>query len=190
MKTAEMIKRQLEMDDGVSVDQLRKAYEMSFRLQSQLLSMIYDRETFSFQSGRECLAECHSSGHNTSGVVTLTIQEPLPAMKRLTEAIEEHWKAMLHAAIGEAARQGPLPWFEKAMVEIEIVTPKGSNNVRVWDTSNRAIQVILNNLKGIFFRDDDMEHMAFSVVGRWGEAGSTVIRVSDFETYRRRTAGR
>ena len=32
----------------------------------------------------------------------------------------------------------PLPYFEKAFVEIEIVTPRGSNNARVWDTSNRG----------------------------------------------------
>ena len=100
-------------------------------------------------------------------------------MKKLTEAAEEHWKAMLHAAISDAAAQEPLPYFEKAFVEIEIVTPRGSNNARVWDTSNRAIQVILNNLKGIFFRADDMEHMAFSVVGRWGKKGVTILRISD-----------
>ena len=88
-------------------------------------------------------------------------------------------KAMIHAAISDVAAQEPLPYFEKAFVEIEIVTPRGSNNARVWDTSNRAIQVILNNLKGIFFRDDDMEHMAFSVVGRWGEKGVTILRISD-----------
>lgn len=64
---------------------------------------------------------------------------------------------------------------------IEIVTPRGSNNTRVWDTSNWAIQVILNNLKGIFFQDDNMEHMAFSVTGRWGAEGHTVIQVSDFD---------
>lgn len=102
-------------------------------------------------------------------------------MKKLTEAVEEHWKAMLHAAISDAAAQGPLPYFEKAFVEIEIVTPRGSNNARVWDTSNRALQVILNNLKGIFFHDDDMEHMAFSVVGRWGEKGVTILRILDGE---------
>ena len=111
--------------------------------------------------------------------MTLRIDEPLPSMKKLTEAVEEHWKAMLHAAISDAAAQEPLPYFEKAFVEIEIVTPRGSNNARVWDTSNRAIQVILNNLKGVFFRDDDMEHMAFSVVGRWGEKGVTILRISD-----------
>ena len=102
-------------------------------------------------------------------------------MKRLTEALEEHWKEMIHVAIADTAQQKPLPFFDKAFVEIEIVTPKGSNNTQVWDTSNRAIQVILNNLKGIFFQDDNMEHMAFSVVGRWGEKGVTIIRISDFE---------
>lgn len=89
---------------------------------------------------------------------------------------------MLHAAISEAAQPpGTLPFFERAFVAIEIITPRGSDNVGVWDTSNRAMQVILNNLKGIFFHDDDMEHMAFSVVGRWGEGpGKTVIRILDF----------
>ena len=102
-------------------------------------------------------------------------------MKRLTEAIEEHWKAMLHTSIEEAAQQGPLPCFDKTMVEIEIVTPRGSDNARLWDTSNRAINVIINNLKGIFFEDDNMEHMAFSVVGKWGEKGATIIRILDFD---------
>ena len=113
--------------------------------------------------------------------MTLTIHEPLPPIKKLTEAVEEHWKAMLHTAIEKAVQQRPLPYFDKAMVEIEIITPRGSDNARLWDTSNRAIQVVLNNLKGIFFEDDDMEHMAFSVLGRWGEKGVTIIRISDFD---------
>ena len=143
--------------------------------------MIYDMEAFDGPAAQEqrTLAQQHSGGENRNGVVTLKIDEPLPSMKKLTEAAEEHWKAMLHAAISDAAAQEPLPYFEKAFVEIEIVTPRGSNNARVWDTSNRAIQVILNNLKGIFFRDDDMEHMAFSVVGRWGEKGITILHISD-----------
>ena len=48
-----------------------------------------------------------------------------------------------------------------------------------WDTSNRAINVVINNLKGIFFEDDNMEHMAFSVEGRWGERGVTTIRITE-----------
>ena len=102
-------------------------------------------------------------------------------MKWLTEAIEEHWKAMIHSAIEQAARQGPLPRFKKAFVELEIITPRGSDNARLWDTSNRAINVVINNLKGIFFEDDNMEHIAFSVVGRWGEQGATTIRITELE---------
>lgn len=167
-------------------DNLSKAYDHTLTLRSQLLSLIQDREDFSVPAEQEgTLAERRSAGYNHGSVVTLTIQEPLPSQKELTEAVEEHWKAMIHNAIREAAQQEPLPWFEKAFVEIEIVTPKGSNNARIWDTSNRAIQVILNNLKGIFFLDDDMEHMAFSVVGKWGAgAGKTVTRVWDFDRWR------
>ena len=163
--------------------QLYQIYDLSIRLTSQILAVIYDKEEFNSPAQQEpCrLARQRSGGGKNGGTVTLRIQEALPAMKRLTEALEEHWKAMIHAGIAEAARQEPLPRFEKAFVEIEIVTTKGSNNAQVWDTSNRAIQVILNNLKGIFFQDDDMEHMAFSVVGRWGKEGVTIIRVSDFE---------
>lgn len=151
---------------------------------SQELAVIYDLETFGGSPAGRTLAERKSGGKTKSGIVTLTISEPLPAMKWLTEAAEEHWKATLHAAISEAARLGPLPWFEKAFVVIKIVTLKGSDNTKVWDTSNRAIQVVLNNLKGIFFEDDNMEHMAFSVNGEWGGEGCTTIQILDFERLR------
>lgn len=162
-------------------------YDETLWLMSQELAVIYDRETFGSHPAepeQRTLAERQSGGKNTDGMVTLTIREPLPAMKRLTEAVEEHWKAMLRAAISEAARQEPLPYFEKAFVAIRIVTPRGSHNAQAWDTSNRAIQIILNNLKGIFFEDDNMEHMAFSVIGSWGQEGSTVIRIFDFDRLR------
>ena len=41
-------------------------------------------------------------------------------------------------AIQKAAEQGMLPHFQKALVVIHIATPRGSNNTKVWDTSNRA----------------------------------------------------
>ncbi len=172
-KTLAQIEDNLVGDGLPDIGQLHKMYDLSLRLQSQILAVIRDLESFSPLSEQERLAAVHCAGCNINGVLTLTLREPLPAMKRLTEAIEEHWKDMIHSAIWQAAQQGPPPYFEKAFVEIEIVTPKGSNNVRVWDTSNRAINVVINNLKGIFFHDDDMEHMAFSVVGRWGEEGVT-----------------
>lgn len=183
-KTTAQIDRCLPDSGEVDLVRLHKMYELTLRLQSQLLAVIYDVETFQAPATRGSLAWKHSRGVNDGLSVTLTIFEPLPSMKKLTEAIEEHWKAMLHTAIDEVARQAPLPYFDKAMVEIEIVTPRGSDNAQLWDTSNRAINVIINNLKGIFFEDDNMEHMAFSVVGRWGEKSATIIRILDFDKSR------
>lgn len=183
-KTIAQIERCLPDNGTADANQLRKMYDLTLRLQSQLLSVIYDMEIFGGVSTEKHLAQGHSNGRNSGASVTLTIDEPLPSIKRLTEAVEEHWKAMLHVAIEEAARQEPLPYFDKAMVEIEIVTPRGSDNTRLWDTSNRAINVIINNLKGIFFEDDNMEHMAFSAVGKWGEKGATIIRILDFDKLR------
>ncbi len=187
-KTLAQIERGLAGDGAPDTKRLHKMYDLSLRLQSQILAVIRDRESFSPLPEQERLATAHSAGCQANDILTLTLWEPLPAMKKLTEAIEEHWKDMIHSAIRQAAQQGPLPYFEKAFVEIEIVTPKGSNNVRVWDTSNRAINVVINNLKGIFFHDDDMEHMAFSVVGHWGEEGVTTIRVSVFDHYQQSRA--
>lgn len=183
------IERDLLVDSRPVPVKLKHAYEQALRLQSQILSLIYDAEAFSGTTKQGCFAEEMSNGENGGTSVTLTIYEPLPAMKKLTEAIEEHWKAMLHAAIAGAARQGPLPHFEKAFVEIGIVTPRGSDNARLWDTSNRAVNVIINNLKGIFFEDDNLEHMAFSVVGRWGEKGVTIIRISELDESHQIKAG-
>lgn len=182
-KTLAAVGRCLPAEGEPTWEQLHRMYDLTLRLMSQELSVIYDRETFGRPAGQEqqTFARRQSAGVNNGTAVILSIAEPLPAMKKLTEAVEEHWKTMLHMAIGETARQGRLPYFEKAFVEMEIITPRGSNNARLWDTSNRAIQVILNNLKGIFFEDDNMEHMAFSVVGQWGEKGATIIRVSELD---------
>ena len=180
-KTLAAIGRDLLKEKGPAKSELKRAYAQTLRLQSQLLSLIYDAEDFRCSERQKPFTREMARGANDGAVVTLTVRESLPSMKRLTEAIEEHWKAMIREAIGQAFCQGPLPHFEKAMVELEIVTPRGSDNARLWDTSNRAINVIINNLKGIFFEDDNLEHMAFSVVGRWGEQGVTTIRISELE---------
>jgi hypothetical protein len=113
--------------------------------------------------------------------VTLTINEPLPRQKSLTAAVQDNWLDLIHAAIRESASRRELPFFAKAFVWIEIITPKNSDNSRLWDTSNRAINLVINNLKGVFFEDDNLEHMAFGVVGKWGEIGQTIIRIMPFE---------
>ena len=111
-------------------------------------------------------------------VVCLMIPEPLPGLKELTGAVEEHWTCMIHEAIARQAQLG-IPHFEKAHVHIRITAPRGTNNRKVWDTSNRAINVIINNLKGIFFDDDDFEHMSFSVEACWGKTGMTEVRICE-----------
>lgn len=181
-KTLKMIERCLPKDRASSLPELKRACRHTLHLYSQLLSVIYDSETFRCTAPNKSYAQEQVAGKNSGESVVLTINEPLPSMKKLTEAIEEHWKAMIHSAIAETAQQGSLPHFRKAFVEIEIVTAKGSNNAQLWDTSNRAINVIINNLKGIFFEDDNMEHMAFSVVGKWGKEGITTIHISELET--------
>lgn len=113
-------------------------------------------------------------------MVVLTIPEPLPARKELTSNVEEHWIQMIHDAIVQESQTG-LPYFEKAFVLIRILTPRGTNNKQVWDTSNRAINVVINNLKGIFFDDDDFEHMACGIVADWYEIGYTEIRICDLD---------
>ena len=68
------------------------------------------------------------------------------------------------------------------MVAIEIIAPRGTNNANIWDTSNRAINLVINNLKGIFFEDDNLEHMAFSVAARWGEIGQTTLKIRELDS--------
>ena len=40
-------------------------------------------------------------------------------------------------------------------------------------------RVIINNLKGIFFDDDDFEHMSCCIDACWGKIGMTEIRICD-----------
>ena len=149
------------------------------RLRSQIIGVIYDLKQYTKTSEIDFPNQEVIDKKRT---VTLIIPEPLPGMKELTAAVEEHWVTMIHEAIEKESITG-IPKFQKAMVMIEITTPRGTNNPKVWDTSNRAINLIINNLKGIFFLDDDFEHMSFSVVAKWGEIGRTSIRISELSQW-------
>ena len=181
-KTLSQIEKALPQEGVQDVNKLQKAYEITLRLRSQIIGVIYDMKQYNGLIANDSPKQEIKSNKQ---VVTLIIPEPLPGMKELTAAVEEHWVTMIHDAIEQESRTG-IPKFQKAMVMIEVVTPRGTNNPRVWDTSNRAINLIINNLKGIFFQDDDFEHMAFSVVANWGEIGRTSIRIcelSQLENY-------
>ena len=112
-------------------------------------------------------------------MIVLTIPEPLPARKELTSNVEEHWIQMIHDAIAQESQTG-LPYFEKAFVLIRIWTPRGSNNKRVWDTSNRAINVVINNLKGIFF---GMMILSIWPLVWWQNGAKLAVQQSGFASY-------
>lgn len=105
-KTLAAISRCLPEVGEPTQKQLYQMYDLSVRLTSQVLAVIYDKEEFDSPAQQEqCrLAQQQSSRNNNGGIVTLTIQETLPAMKKLTEALEEHWKTMIHAAIADTAQ--------------------------------------------------------------------------------------
>jgi len=113
--------------------------------------------------------------------VILTINETLPSFRELTATTADYWQDLIQSAIEKSAENQRPPYFDKAFVWIEVTKQKYSDNSKLWDTSNRAINLIINNLKGAFFKDDNLEHMAFGVVGDWGEVGQTVIRIMEFE---------
>jgi hypothetical protein len=188
LKTLRRIEKELTAD-AIAMGDLYRAYEHTLRLRSQLLGVIHDREMFEGKSDDVKLSDLLSEGYVTDASVTLTISEPLPTLKELTSAVQEHWVELMHAAIDKAAEKSKLPYFAKAFVWIAVTTPRGANNAQLWDTSNRAVNLIINNLKGIFFADDNLGHMAFGVAGKWGEKGVTIVRILPFDELDRIAAG-
>ena len=179
-KTLKTLEDQLPEDKTPEPAQLEKAYELTLRLRSQLIAVQYDMEQFGMGIVPSVDEPVAQPPQTEKKMIVLTIPEPLPARKELTSNVEEHWIKMIHDAIAQESETG-LPYFEKAFVLLRIWTPRGTNNKRVWDTSNRAINVVINNLKGIFFDDDDFEHMACGIVADWDEIGQTEIRICSME---------
>lgn len=181
MKTLKRIEKNINFKGKTDVEKLKVAYEDTLRLRSQLLSAIYDEERFRHLPYFITKSDFDGyEGDVKKKSVTLTINEPLPSTKELTEAVEEHWIRMIHDELVREGKTG-IPVFDKAFVMIEITTPRGTHNCKLWDTSNRSINVIINNLKGILFMDDNFKHMAFGVTASWGEEAKTVIKIIDFD---------
>ena len=176
-KALERVEENLPKDRRITFEMLEKAYEQTLWLRSHILGVMYDMIDFGSASKRT-IGEVSVSQTDSDKMVCLVIPEPLPGLKELTGTVEEHWTRMIHEAIAKQAKTG-ITRFEKAHVHIRITAPRGTNNSKVWDTSNRAINVIINNLKGIFFDDDDFEHMSCSIEASWGKIGMTEIRICD-----------
>lgn len=176
-KLLKEIGKNLPSDKRITFEMLEKAYAQTLWLRSHILGIMYDMMEFGSVAKRSVGIVSVSRTDNEQ-LVCLMIPEPLPGRKELTGTLEEHWARMIHEAIAQQAKIG-VPHFKKAHVHIRITTPRGTNNQKVWDTSNRAINVIINNLKGIFFDDDDFEHMSCSIDACWGKIGMTEIRICD-----------
>jgi hypothetical protein len=117
------------------------------------------------------------------GIAALYIDEALPKSKAgMMPEVHERWLELIHGAIADLAAKTEVPKFHKAMVGIHITTEAGGKSRQLWDTSNRAINLVINNLKGVFFPDDNFQHMAFAVVGDIGEKAETKIYIGDFES--------
>ena len=175
-KTLKEIEGNLPLNEQITYEMLEKAYEQTLWLRSHILGVMYDMMDFGAASKKSISVPFSQT--DMKAYVSLVIPEPLPGVKELTGKVEEHWITMIHEAIAQKAQTG-IPYFEKAHVHIQITSPRGTYNSKVWDTSNRAINVIINNLKGIFFDDDDFEHMSCSVDACWGKIGMTEIRIFD-----------
>ena len=176
-KALERVEENLPRDRKITFEMLERAYQQTLWLRSHILGVMYDMIDFG-SAPRRTIGEVSVSQTDSGRVVCLVIPEPLPGLKELTGTLEEHWIRMIHEAIAQQAKIG-IPYFNKAHVHIRITAPQGTNNSKVWDTSNRAINVIINNLKGIFFDDDDFEHMSCSIEASWGKMGLTEIRICD-----------
>ena len=179
--TLKKIEKLITEANGVDEKKLTRAYEETLRLRSQLIGILDDIEEFApIRQTENNRVPSYQTETVDKRVVVIKINEPLPALKEMTEAVELHWVKLIHQAIAEESNTG-IPKFKKAFVLIEITTPRGTKNTKVWDTSNRAINVIINNLKGIFFEDDNFEHMACGIVADWGGIGETIIRVCELD---------
>ena len=174
-KALERVEENLPKDRRITFEMLEKAYEQTLWLRSHILGVMYDMIDFG-SAPKRTIGEVSVSQTDSGRVVCLVIPEPLPGLKELTGTVEDHWARLIHEAIAQQAKIG-IPYFEKAHVHIRITAPRGTNNSKVWDTSNRAINVVINNLKGIFFDDDDFEHMSCSIEASWGKMGMTEIRI-------------
>ena len=181
-KALKKIEENLPADGKITFEMLEKAYVQTLWLRSHILSVMYDMIDFG-SAPQRTIGEVSLSQTDSDKVVCLVIPEPLPGLKELTGTVEEHWARMIHEAIAQQSKIG-IPYFEKAHVHIRITAPRGTNNQKVWDTSNRAINVIINNLKGLFFDDDDFEHMSCSIEASWGKIGMTEVIIFDYKDFK------
>jgi hypothetical protein len=162
---------------------LQASYDLATKIKYEIVGLGEEVSSFAPEQDKKNNLFCKVDGYIDGGIVRLEIGKELPHAKaELSAAGHEYWLKLIHTAIAELAEKFTIPKLEKAFVGIFTAMPKGYNNTKIWDVSNRAINLILNNLKGIFFSDDDIEHMAFSIVGSWSAEPKAIIFIGDFNS--------
>ncbi len=179
-KTADDICKLFKNSEEVDYATLKKVYSETLTLRSQVIGLMNDMEEYGYGGAPPPRKPSPQTHFIEKQSVTLTIPEPLPAQRELSSALERHWVSMIQEAIAKEADTS-IPKWPKAHVLIDITTPRGTRNYQVWDVSNRAINMIINNLKGIFFKDDDFEHLSCEIQARWGGIGESKIHICAFE---------
>jgi len=102
----------------------------------------------------------------------------LPHKKSREEQFE--FVKKLHEEINKLDR---VKMFNRAIVSIIVCLPQSSTNQKTWDVDNRAIHLILNNLKGIFFKDDDYDNVSLFVCGKQSQEPETVILIDTYSKH-------
>ncbi len=179
-KTVEKLSKLLGDREQINYAKLKKANKEILTLRSQVIGLMNDMEEYGYGGAPPPRKPTTQTYFVEKRSVTLVIPEPLPAQRELSSALEQHWVSMIQEAIAKEAETG-IPKWEKAHVLIDITTPRGTRNYQVWDTSNRAINVIINNLKGVFFKDDNFEHLSCGIEARWGGIGETKLYICAYE---------
>ena len=124
--TLKKIEKLITEANGIDEKKLTRAYEETLRLRSQLIGILDDIEEFApMRQTENSSVPSPQTEMVDKRVVVIKINEPLPALKELTEAVELHWVKLIHKAIAEESKTG-IPKFSKAFVLIEITTPRGT----------------------------------------------------------------
>jgi len=119
-----------------------------------------------------------ANGYRENRLVFLEIFETLPHTKHRAEEFE-HWQELIHSSIENLTDKCEKPFFEQAHMGL-LVEMQKNPRFKVWDISNRAVNFTVNNLKGIFFPDDDVEHLSIISAGRWSEIPKTTIILGEY----------
>lgn len=128
------------------------------------------------------------NGYIENGIAVLEIFETLPHTKHRSFELEV-WQELIHSSIGCLADKHEMPFFQKAHMGL-FVEMERSPKFKAWDISNRAVNFTINNLKGIFFTDDDVEHLSIISAGRWSTNAKTTILLGEYITNYDRINGR